>query len=425
MASVDQSVKKTPYYPGLIPKIPDTNMHVFDIETEFAGHLMIPASAEYFMREGISLKLIHNNKIQDMWNWVQQHHRKSGKFPTDEVMRDKYPDFQFKVVNSEPHYVAERLKQRYKDNELESLVRDLAEAVKDDPAGAMNILRAKFIEVERNSLSEQNVWRSGDSTIFLNSMMEKILAGNFRGASFGWKQVDNFTGGLRAGQLGFIVARPKRKKTFCTIKAFIEQANEGWNPMFVTMENSVDEIMMRMSCMLSGFPWDQAQRGDFDAADKNMMQNAWRKFEEEKEFFIVAPDIGDRSVAALTVQADKLGAKSMLISQFSYLEGMKEFVNDWQSRAEVVLSLKNAANRPDNPRPIFVEAQLNREKDVALTDAIKQRADIVFELDFTKDQESMQQTELKIMESRNTGYKEWVFFSEFIKETRMEMLDGN
>jgi hypothetical protein len=134
-------------------------------------------------------------------------------------------------------------------------------------------------------------------------------------------------------------------------------------------------------------------------------------------------EVGDRSVAALTIQADKLGARSMLLSQFSYLEGTKDYSNDWQSRSEIVLALKNAASRPDNPRPIFVEAQLNREKDVALTDAIKQRADIVFELEETLDMQATQETQLRVMESRNTGYGEWNFFSEFRKETRMDMVD--
>jgi replicative DNA helicase len=397
-------------------------VNVFDLETEFANHMRYHESVEYFIREGVDLALINSPKIKGIWTFVQEYFRESGKIPSTTVLKHEFSDFEFVEVDSTPSYVADRLKKRYEQNQIQDLVRELAGKT-GDSEDAMKFLRSSFLDIERNTLSQRNIWRSGDSTEFLHNLKEKIVTGMYVGASFGWSKVDHFTGGLRPGQLGFLVARPKRKKTFCTLKAFIEQARDGWKPMLVTMENTDEEIMLRLSCMLSGYPWDQAQRGEIGPDDWELLKNAWSRFEDEAEFFIIAPEVGDRSVAALTIQADKLGARSMLLSQFSYLEGTKDYSNDWQSRSEIVLALKNAASRPDNPRPIFVEAQLNREKDVALTDAIKQRADIVFELEETLDMQATQETQLRVMESRNTGYGEWNFFSEFRKETRMDMVD--
>lgn len=407
-----------------------------DLEQELINHLVDAEAAEYAIRDGLSTDLIYTPVYKAAYNFVREYFNEAGKVPTTAVMAVEFPDLQLTEPQSTIQWIIDKLRERYKRNRVQDLSIKIAE-VSNDPDKAMDILQDEVIDIQRNSISQRHVWAAGDSNLFLNSLQDKILEGQYNGVTLGFKPVDDFTGGLRPGQLGFLAARPKRQKTFFMLKAFIEQKRAGVKPVLFTLENTEEEIMLRISCMISGYPWDLAQKGIIDAKGWKLLENAWDEFDSLGEHWIANPPWDERTVPSMMLQADKLGAESIILSQFRWIQPSNNYYlhrPDHEKWASIVMDLKAGANRQGSERPVYVEAQLNREGEsleefseiglgqLGLTDTIGQVADIVYALYQNKDMRDNKQIQFGIIESRNTDKHNWYVTSEFKSTTYMEMI---
>lgn len=407
-----------------------------DIEQEFICHLNKVDSLEFILREGVSSELLLSPLAKSVYQFVQHHFNDTGKVPSTRVLINEFPTVTFEEPETTPHYVVDKLRHRYQRNEVNNVLTEVSEIAVKDPNEAMNRLRDKVFEIERTSLSQRHVWTPGDHKMFIHNVQQKIANGGFKGVSIGFPDIDIFTGGVKRGNLAYILARMKRQKTFLTLNAFILQTLNDDAPYFQTLENTEEEIMLRISCMLSGIPWDLAQKGQLMPADWKKIDKAWDAFAEHK-YWIEMPPMDERTVNHFTMKADKVGAGPLLISQFKYIKGTKDFYRPNEEPAEVAVDLKRAAVRPDNERPIIVEAQFNRGGDtmeeledfdgskVGLTDMIPQAADTLYGIFQNKDMRQNSVLEFGILEARNHGKASWYVETEYVKHTKIQLQQGS
>lgn len=405
-----------------------------DLEAEFINHLVKREALEYAIRDGVSQDVIYSPKYRSIYAFSQHYLKESKEAPTPAVILEEF-NIEVEKPQTSIEWLSQKLRERYQQNKVQDLTYALAERV-NDPGEALRYLEERLIEIQRNTMSTKDVWSVGDYDLFIEGLQDKILQGHYQGLSTGFEHVDNFTGGLKPGYLAFLAARPKRQKTFFILKSFIEQKRNGAKPILFTLENTPEELMLRISCMLSGYPWDLAQRGHIDKVGWQVIREAWEEFDSWGEHWIARPAIEERTVPSLMLKADKFGADSIIISQFTYLRSMNEAYNrpKHEKYAEIVVDLKAAATRPGSERPIYVEAQVNREGDsleefsdmslsqLGLTDMIGQAADVVFALYQNKEMRAQGQTQFGIIEARNHDKKSWYVQSEFKETTYIEMV---
>lgn len=409
-----------------------------DIETEFCYHLADQDALEYFIREGVSLDILYTPRTKNVYQFAQHHYHTTNKAPNLVTLAHEFQQIDWQAPQTEYQWVVEKLRQRYQRNEVEALTTTLAEKVAN-PDEAMGYLRDRFIEIEKNSMTQRSLFKPGDHELFISELQEKIWQGQYRGASVGFSEIDDFTGGIKPGQIGYLLARPKRQKTFQMLNAFIKQAEEGRKPILYTLELTREEIELRLSCILSGVSWDRAQKGQLVKSDYKDFREAWEQFNADgKQYWFEMPPLDERSVPALTLKADKLGAESILISQFKYIRGTKDYYrNSFDEPAEVAVALKQAAIKPGSERPFYVEAQFNRGGDsmdeladadlgkVGLTDMIGQSADILFGLFQSRELRANNQLEFGIIDSRNTDKAAWYLKYDLKQQTEFEFVSGS
>ena len=426
--------ERIPFVPGAVV----SQSPLLDIETEFCYHLANKDALEHFLREGVSNDLLYTPRTKNVYQFAQHHYNTTGKAPNEATLKTEFSQIDWQSPQTEYKWIVEKLRDRYQRNEVEALTTSLAEKI-DDPKNAMAFLRDRFIEIEQTSMSQSNIFHPGDHDIFLRELQENILAGQYRGASVGFKDIDDFTGGIRPGQIGYLLARPKRQKTFQMLNAFIKSAEEGFSPIFYTLELTRQEIVQRLSCMLSGVSWDRVQKGIMMPSDYKEMREAWEQWNADgKQYWIEQVPLDERTVPALVLKADKLGAQSIFISQFKYIHGTKDYYrNHFDEPAEVAVSLKQACIKPGGERPFYIEAQFNRGGDsmdeladadlskVGLTDMIGQSADILFGLFQSRDLRANNQLEMGIIDSRNTDKASWYIKYELKNQTEFELLSGS
>lgn len=403
-----------------------------DIEQELVDHLTNKQSLVAVIRDGITIDLINYPQNKAILAFSIRYYEEYGKAPTPFVLKEEFKNIQLFEPVSAIDWVIEKLRERYQRNQIQDLTRELA-ALSATPAAAMEVLRNSAIEIERTSASTKTIWTPDDFGFFVEKYKEKILAGQFKGMSIGFKDVDDFTGGLKPGYLAGLAARPKRQKTWYAINALIQQVIQGHNPIFFTLENTEDEIWLRLACLATGYPYDQAQRGEIMPRDWEMMATAIDNLKQLGTFSIARPNVGERNVPALLAQADKMDADSIIISQFKYIEPLGYFNQAWEKWDSIVKDLKLAAVRPGSERPILVETQLNREAQsmtemmdadlafLGLTDMWGQACDIMFCLFQNNDMRQSQITEFGIIEARNSDKNSWHIHGEFRSMTSLSL----
>lgn len=409
-----------------------------DFDQEFINHLSDAQSVEFILREGFASDLLLRPEAKSVYSFVQHQFSETGKIPTERTLHTEFPKITFDPPETTVNYVVEKLRERFQRKEVADMLVDVADVVDKDPSSAMQKLRNAVFEIEKQSLSNRHIWRPGDHKMFLRNMQQKIASGFYQGASIGYDEIDKFTGGTKPGNLAYIMARPKLTKTFNICKAFIAQAEQGWSPYLSTLENSEEEIMLRISCMISGFPWDDAQKGNFTSKDWKLIDKAWDDFSSNNDFRIECPPLDERTVAQIVNKADREGAKSLIISQFKYIDGTQPFYRaEHEKYAEVAVDLKRAATRPGFERPILVEAQFNRGGDtmeeledfdagkVGLTDMIPQSADTIYGLFQNKDMRQNNTTEYGILLARNHGRAAWFIEQQFVSRTEFRLQSGS
>lgn len=403
-----------------------------DYDSEFANHLQYAESLDFVLREGVESEVINSPRVKAIYQFASHHYRTTGKAPTRKILADEFTQFTWRDVDTPIEWVVDKLRQRYKKNKIESLVTDVAKAI-DQPDTAMTLLEQEVREIQKNTTSMQHVWSKDDGKLFIDRLNQRILEGGYTGVSTGFQIINDFTGGLKKGQLGYILARPKRQKSWFMLNTFIDQIKRGEKPVLFTLENSDEEMMLRLACLASGYPWDNAQRGALMGNDKEILKQGLDQLGQWGEFWLECPVENERTVDAMVRKAERLGAESILISQFKYIDGSKDWYRNPQLEvpAEVAVDLKRAARRANVP--ILVEAQFNRGGDsmeeledfdaskVGLTDMIPQAADILFGLFQSKELRENQQVEFGILESRDTDKAAWYIHYEYRKNTELKI----
>lgn len=405
-----------------------------DLEQEFVNHLSISQDLIYVIREGVSSELLNRPNNRAVLGFATHYHGVNGIAPPREVLLTEFESLDFDDPVASVEWIVSKLRERYQRNKVQQLILS-AGKLTATPSEALAVLREGTSEIENSSISTQYVWGPGDHDYFIQRMQDKIIAGQYRGMSTGFKDIDDFTGGLKPGYLAGISARPKRQKTFFALQSFIAQAYQGNTPIFFTLENTEEEIWYRLACMVSGFPWDKMQRGEVMPGDWKMIVARMDEFDAVTKYYIARPPVGERKVSSLLLQADKVDANSIIVSQFKYIEPSKDYYKAENEKwASVVLDLKLAATKSGSERPIYIETQLNREAQsmtemqdadlaqLGLTDMWGQACDIMFCIFQNRDLRASGVSEFGIIEARNSDKHSWLIQSEFKETTELKIV---
>lgn len=399
-----------------------------DIEREFVNHLLTN-SLEKIISEGFSEDLLINQDSRRIFAFARNYFTQSKQIPPISVLKTEFEDYEFEEPVASIEWTLDKLRERYKKNKIWDIAIGLGNR-QEDVEDAVDFLRKSTLDLDSKISITKDIWKTSDYDKFIDLVNADIISGQYRGFSTGFKMIDIYIGGLKPGYLTFLAARPKKMKSFFLLQSFIEQIKQGHNPILFTLELTHKEVMLRFMCMVTGYPWDKAQRGDFTPNDWKYIKKRWQEFiDQYGTGTIIQPPIEERTVQQLLLLADKHDADSIFISQFKYIQSNKKYRDFYQAYPEIVLDLKLAATKSGYERPIYVECQLNREaqnvaelaeldsSQLGLSDAIPQNADLLFGIVQSNDMRNSQMAEMGIIEARNSQSGIWIFETEFKTDT--------
>ena len=184
----------------------------------------------------------------------------------------------------------------YKAKHLLNLVANIPERVTStgDVDGTISDMRNKL-----DSLSELS---SGDTTIQVGDCLDEAWQTLSRrvdnpglvGVPYGFKSIDNITGGQIGGDLIILGARPSMGKTSMVMSSIIQSAEIGYRPLLFSLEMNKQRVVERLVSIISGVDLTKIGLGTLSKDEIEPVKSAFNKLRTLPIFidtnFIIHPD---------------------------------------------------------------------------------------------------------------------------------------
>lgn len=386
------------------------------LEDQLLDHLATPEGCVAVWRERLSPEIIPevNDGIREALAFVIRYIDEYGEAPDVSVLSEEtgYEDFEDPIAPIE--YVIDKLKERNVRKELKQAITKVSRLV-GDPNVALQTMFSEASRIIAENISRRNVLDSYNTGLVLDRYKDRQLIRD-SGISFGYEAIDDALGGMRKGELYFVIGRPGRYKSWQLIKSATESYQNGNNVVIETLEMTADEMQDRFLCQIAGVSWDQFMHGALPPKDEAILKEAgeWL-LEQENRVYFHHPAITERTVPHMKQFALEVEADVLYIDQLSFIHSTKYSDQRWLEVGYICQELKVASA----DFPIMCAAQFNREaakaksvKDldlanIGLSDSVGQTADIVFGLYANKDMMNTRVLQYGIVKSRAFSERAW------------------
>lgn len=381
----------------------------------------------------LGLREVHFESLDNKqaWEYAVGYWRDSGfeDAPTEAVMLDK-TGLDLDMPDESPVWVANELKERLVATRTRRLVLDSIDELKTDPVEAVRTLSDRLWAIRRQSLA-----RSGESDLVSSiearrkrylERMEKSGSG-LLGATLGFDEVDEVTGGILPGELWVVAAGPKVGKTWFSLQVTKKAMEAGMTVLYFTLEMPIDDMEDRLEALLSGVSYNRLSKGTLESSEVNRLRETQDAEADMGTVLFRRPVYGERTVENMVRIAKELRPDVMIIDQLSWIEA-----DDAPSRAEqvaqIILDLKAAISDDAEARiPTLLLTQFNRAgasageqadlSQLALSSEIERTADAVLAFSRTKEQAANNALVMQVLASRRCDNAKWLLHRELVERS--------
>ena len=386
------------------------------LEDQLLDHLATPKGCRAVWKARLSPELIgdEDDGVKAALEFVISYMDEYREPPSRAVLEEETGYDEFEKPIAPIKYVIGKLKERYQRQQMKRVITTLGRNV-GNPEEALRIGLSEFNRIRQETLERGNTMDSSDIGEIIDAYKQRLLTGAIDGVTFGYPELDAHLGGLKDDELTFIIARPKRYKSWQLLfSAFKAVTNESRNVYFATLEMPPEEMMGRYTSMFAGVSWWNWTHNAISRNEIDLMEDARHKvFNMDSRVFFRRPPRGERTVAQIVEDAKDLGAECLYIDQLSFLESTRRANTRWEEVAYICEDLKEATQH----FPVYIAAQFNREaanltemadlSKIGLSDAIGQTADTILGIYANKDMHAQNLIHLGIIEARSFQPEVW------------------
>lgn len=209
---------------------------------------------------------------------------------TEDLQDDSYLPFLGEVIQNTPSTVnakayAEIVKEyskRRKLNLIADALKSQAFARDSKPDAVMEQAQAQLLDLSRQSQSSQLVSIQKVASSYVDELEKRVRGEIKAGDGTGYNDIDQFTNGMRKGNMVIIAARPSVGKTTLALNIAENLAQEGKKILFVSLEMTNDELIEKSissqgkvdyGCLLNGTIQGQQWEGIGLAASRIKTSN--------------------------------------------------------------------------------------------------------------------------------------------------------
>lgn len=333
---------------------PTVEIFDIDLDEEVLSHLAITESVHTFRGERLNPILIEDDEIRHMFEWQMDHFRTHGRPATPSVLAE---EFELEIIEPETAVLdlIKRLRIRWANNNTRGEMAKIASAFRADPLTVAPMMMKVGRELARLLTPQGDAFGTGDLDRVLELYDKRALAGP--GPSLGFKELDDYYGGMRGVVLN--IAAPKGKKSWFTVKSLLENILNGKVAWHYSLELPSEETNERLYAMAANIPPWKFIKGALTKEDRKLLKDTADLLDEEGQYKIVKPPKGDRKITTLVERARDAGAEVIFIDQLQYVEDSKG-IPLFQAKPQEYGEVLNDARDLSDDGPLWIVHQFNR-----------------------------------------------------------------
>lgn len=330
-----------------------------DLDEELLCHLSDPASWVVINGEGLSPELIEDDFVRDIFVWQKQHIRKHGRPATGSVLSDQFQldgDLAEFLPQTTIGDLLDRLRERYAKNRQREVMKELVKLQHDDPLAVHQALVRKGRELSNLLAKRGEMFGTGDYDRAMYHYDQKVKQGP--GASFGHQMLDDYFYGMRG--LTFLLAPPKRFKSWQMIKGQVMNAQRGQCAWLYCLELPAEETDMRLRCLLADIPWWHYVHSCITREERERLREVSDEIDSQGIYKIVKPPHGQRGIDEMVYKARDAGADVIFLDQLQFIENQNGISLGSMNQTGEYWGVIDRARELSDEGPICVAHQFNR-----------------------------------------------------------------
>lgn len=257
---------------------------------------------------------------------------------------------------------------------------------------------------------------AGFENVLIRHEEVRLSGDELRGMRFGLPPIDQYTFGVRPGELCVFAAASGVGKSWIAANTALAEWKAGRKVFLVTLENDLEMTFDRMACIEAGVDYELLQRGKLDQGSLDRVELIMKKLKDDPKQPIVSMLVdGQRDPDSIVRAALSKGADSLIIDQLDFIEkppaSKARELN--QIIGETVKALKKAIHDGREMIPCLLLHQVNRDGQessaktgkilmthMAGSSVVEKTADMIFVIFQSTDHRAAQQGEWQTVKIR-------------------------
>lgn len=345
------------------------------------------------------------------FNFILNHFKQYGNIPDKETFLNIFPDFDLIEVNESPKYLIEELFKDYQKNQLAYTFNNVRKyLIEGDTEKAVEVYQNSYESIS-TGISLQSIDILKDTSRY-NDYVERLSDFDKYYVRTGFPELDGIIGGWdREEELGLIVARTNKGKSWILLKCVLAAAEQGLNVGVYSGEMSEKKVGYRIDTLLQHLPNGSLIHGNpnIQADYQTYINNLPNRLKGSIKIITPLTIGGSAGVNALRAFIEKDKLDILFIDQISLMDDDRHAKNPVEKVNNIANDLKLL--QVMKKIPIISVSQQNRNKNddgddvidtsqVALSDKLAQNS--TFILGITRDKKDNSLTTLHIIKSRDS-----------------------
>lgn len=271
------------------------------------------------------------------------------------------------------------------------IVSDCYDVGADEVADLVDRAESRLFQVsDSNNIGNNSLAAAKDLVVQGYKMIERLYenSSHLTGLTWGYKDLDEMTGGLQKGDLVIVAGRPSMGKTAFALNTAVNAAIGGKATVAIfSLEMSKESLMMRMMTSEARIDAQRIRKGQLSDADWPKLTKAADSLSQQKIFI---DDQAALTTFDIRAKARRLkrehGLDLILVDYLQLIRSVRNTPSREQEISEISRSLKALAK--ELHVPVVALSQLNRSletrenkrpkmSDLRESGAIEQDADII------------------------------------------------
>lgn len=392
-----------------------------DIEKALIGSLTTPEDLKVAQEEGLSPEIFADPFHQRVVDFIFSYWKASGLklAPSPVVLEEEFgQEVEVDEAAESLVWLIEKLKQRYSGNKVQDLLREGAATSLEDPDGTVENLYRELWKVRQNVSSHRNRVNLAENIEDRRDAYTERLQSRAQAAPIGFPEIDDFTGGIRPGEMVTVAGYAKQGKSWTLVNAAVQARKQGYTPYVATLELDVDTFSERIDAVFSGIGYGKLSRGALTPRQLDQLHEAQEEMAALGPLYVEHPVPDERKADDLISRARQLGADYVIIDQLSWIQPSERHRDRRDAYLEVLKTLKTSAgSTTEGPLPVLLAVQFNRTAgpkgrggmdNMANAADIEQIADAMYGLYRTEEMRADDSLVLDMLGTRRTDLRSWL-----------------